>query len=341
MRDLAWWGFKMTFDHESDYDRFDKERNDPWREPAREVATRPRVWTVFAAFGLAVFAILGLQLVLGVVLAVWLLATGVGMERLEQEALGLVTEPAVFLGSFALTMAVVAASAIVPALLSREPTLSRLGLTTPALPIWGYPFLMLGSGVAVALGLGLYQALALVTKPDDSLEIFYTKITWPIVGPFLLLISLGPGFMEELLCRGYIQRRLLARWSPWLAILVSSSLFAVLHLLPHTILFAFPAGIWLGVIAWRTGSVWPGIVCHVFVNASICAHEVGIRLLGWPEVPPLIGCIALGVAITGGFTGSVWLLWRAKLESAPAFEDAGDPDGFRPERVDPDDRIMG
>jgi membrane protease YdiL (CAAX protease family) len=60
----------------------------------------------------------------------------------------------------------------------------------------------------------------------------YERMTPVVAVPFVLFIAAFPGFNEELLFRGYIQRRLLARWSPWLAISVTSALFALMHVMP-------------------------------------------------------------------------------------------------------------
>jgi membrane protease YdiL (CAAX protease family) len=48
---------------------------------------------------------------------------------------------------------------------------------------------------------------------------------------------------------------------------VTALLFAVAHLNVIQAVFALPLGIWLGIMAWRTGSIWPGVLCHAVVNA--------------------------------------------------------------------------
>src|SRR5690606_18245349 len=120
---------------------------------------------------------------------------------------------------------------------------------------------------------------------DESIRELYAQMTWSVSIPFLLFISLAPGFVEEVLFRGYVQQRLLSRWSAWVAIIASSVVFALFHVTPHAFVLTFPLGVWFGWLAWQTRSVWPGIVCHAFVNGSWNVGQLGMKLAGLPEEP--------------------------------------------------------
>ena len=87
------------------------------------------------------------------------------------------------------------------------------------------------------------------------------------IGVSLLCFAALPAFSEEWLFRGYVQTRLAQRWSPWLAILVSSLLFAVFHGDPVHVIFVFPIGLWLGYISWRSGSIIPAMLAHAYNNS--------------------------------------------------------------------------
>jgi membrane protease YdiL (CAAX protease family) len=147
-------------------------------------------------------------------------------------------------------------------------------------------------------------------------------MTWNMAGPFVFFISFVPGFVEEVFFRGYMQRRLLHNWPVWASIVVASLLFAFLHLDLHQICFAFPIGIWLGVIAWRTGSIWPSMLCHAAINATSMTYNIGVKLLGWPDPPPLIPSMIGGVLVLVCFFASAWLLARQRPE--PTLEMADD-----------------
>jgi len=155
-------------------------------------------------------------------------------------------------------------------------------------------------------------ALAQVIKPDPSVPHLYEQMTWEWAVPFVLFIALVPGFVEETLFRGYIQRRLLKRWSPAVAILVTTVLFAIMHIMPHAVVNAFVIGLWLGVLAWRTGSVWPGIVSHAFINGSWNIWQIGKVLGYFPPIPSPAVTATICAVVVGCFLASVWLLARQR-----------------------------
>jgi membrane protease YdiL (CAAX protease family) len=179
-----------------------------------------------------------------------------------------------------------------------------LRLVSPAMPAWGFPAV----AVASFLPLGLAYALARVVPPDQSAEGLYRQMPWGTTVPFVQFIALAPAFTEELLFRGYIQGRLLRRWPAWVAILVTSVLFALMHVTPHAVVAVLPLGVWLGVLAWRMGSVWPGIACHAWVNGTWNVWQVGRRLAGLSETPPVPALVGLGVVVLLAFVVSCQLL---------------------------------
>jgi membrane protease YdiL (CAAX protease family) len=71
--------------------------------------------------------------------------------------------------------------------------------------------------------------------------------------------------------RGYMQQRLVDRWGPAIGIVVTSIVFGIVHVMPHSIAAAMPLGFWFGYVAWRSGSIFPAMLCHFFVNAGLNA----------------------------------------------------------------------
>ncbi len=80
-------------------------------------------------------------------------------------------------------------------------------------------------------------------------------------------LVLAPALAEELLCRGIVQRELARRAPPAAAVLGSSLCFGALHLEWIQGSAAALLGIYLGIVAWRFGSSWPAIACHLANNA--------------------------------------------------------------------------
>ena len=85
------------------------------------------------------------------------------------------------------------------------------------------------------------------------------------LGMALVASVLAP-LAEEVAFRGYLLSALRTRLPPGAAIAASSALFAGMHLDP----VRFPAvlflGLFLGWLAWRSGSIWPAVAAHAVNN---------------------------------------------------------------------------
>lgn len=85
---------------------------------------------------------------------------------------------------------------------------------------------------------------------------------------YITLCLFAP-FVEETVFRGAVLRSLLPRMkSRWGAIAISAALFALVHMNPAQMPHAFLAGLLLGWIYSRTGSILPGVAYH-WVNNTI------------------------------------------------------------------------
>ena len=83
------------------------------------------------------------------------------------------------------------------------------------------------------------------------------------------VVGLLAPLAEEMVFRGAILRSLL-RWksNPWVGIVISAILFAVIHMNPAQMPHAFLVGLLLGWMYWRTDSIVPGVVYH-WVNNTV------------------------------------------------------------------------
>ncbi len=198
-----------------------------------------------------------------------------------------------------LTFAVVAIGA---AALSREPILDRLGLRRGRLPIWSWPLFFLGTPVIALISSQLISLF--VTKPSEQVKMFEQMFQYHSAGSFLLLlglVSLLPGLVEEMLFRGFMQRRLLARLPAVTSIGICSVFFAAAHMDPTHAAAVLPLGIWLGIVAWRADSIWPSIFAHIGNNA----YAIIISAMMGPvddvthASPWLLGVLAITVVSFG------------------------------------------
>ncbi|QDT05830.1 ABC-2 family transporter protein [Rubripirellula lacrimiformis] len=155
---------------------------------------------------------------------------------------------------------------------------------------------------------------------------------WKLVPPWLLLATLAatPAIIEELCFRGFLFSSLRKVLSPWKTILLTSLLFGLFHVLtgnallierfiPSTLL-----GLVLGWIAYRSGSVLPGMAMHFVHNGllELVGHyHESLEFLGadfdnQTHLPPTWIAVATSIAIAGLII--VWLGTRSKsLPSSP------------------------
>lgn len=157
--------------------------------------------------------------------------------------------------------------AVGAASLSPLPGTTRLGLGRGKLPGSSWFVFMLGTPIIGLLGSYLVSSLA--GETSEQLELVETMLrahSQRFLPGLIVIVAIVPGFVEELLFRGYLQRRLLGRWPPAMAIGVSALMFSAAHMDPMHAFGVLPLGIWLGVIAWRAESIWPAILCHVVNN---------------------------------------------------------------------------
>lgn len=129
---------------------------------------------------------------------------------------------------------------------------------------------------------------------------------------FLAIVPLAPLF-EEIAFRGVIQRRSCAAASPWLAILLTSAGFALVHLDGFPQMPArLEMGLVFGIAAYRSGTVWMAVSAHLFHNGLALAAAF---LLGdGVEFPGGYACFIPATAISTAAVAQV--LWKSKRLAA-------------------------
>ena len=165
------------------------------------------------------------------------------------------------------------------------------------------------------VSVGAVILIETIVPGDESVLLLYKNITngWAVV--LIILIGVLPGFGEELFFRGFFQRRMLQRFRPWVAIGVTSLVFGLFHVTPHGIALATIIGVWLGVIAWRTNSMWPGACCHAFINSGWNVYQVGRFRWGFPETPPVWFTVIGGAVVIVAFAWSVRFLLKTDFNA--------------------------
>lgn len=126
-------------------------------------------------------------------------------------------------------------------------------------PVW--PLLLPATAGLMLVCNGLEAWMAQALPPPPWFERFFEDVGWPS-------IVLGAPLSEELLFRGLILGGFLQRYGPSKGILYSTLLFALIHMNPWQLPIALLAGLFLGWLTVRTGSLWPAVFAHFLNNLS-------------------------------------------------------------------------
>lgn len=83
----------------------------------------------------------------------------------------------------------------------------------------------------------------------------------------ILTLAIIPAFVEELFMRGILQPILIKLiGKPYIAIIITSLLFSILHLSIFHFLSIFFYSIYFGYLAYSFKSIYPGVIIHFFNN---------------------------------------------------------------------------
>ncbi len=161
----------------------------------------------------------------------------------------------------------------------------------------------------------------------------------PNLGVALLVFALMPAITEELAFRGFILSGLERTYPARTAIVLSAFLFGFLHVLLSLTQQLFGAtllGLVLGLIAVRTGSLWPGVAFH-FVNNALglvvadAARDPRLAWAsGWLLRDPAEALFRPSAVVVGSIVsaGLLLALWRSGPPGKPKPGLDADPVAF-------------
>ena len=167
--------------------------------------------------------------------------------------------------------------------------------------------------VFLGLGLGIVSdeldrmAQSAFPMPEEILGALKEYMVFHSTGEMLLLVFtvvIFAGVIEEMLFRGFLQTALERGRRPSIAIAVTAAVFAILHFNPWWMLQIFGLGIVLGLMAWRSQSIWPGVVIHMTNNAvsMVFINTDPSKLRGYEfrgQVAPLWMAVGLVLMVAG------------------------------------------
>jgi sodium transport system permease protein len=150
----------------------------------------------------------------------------------------------------------------------------------------------------------------------------------------LLAFAILPAVCEEFCFRGYLYRAFESRWAGWRTVFLTGIIFGLFHLVavdtlaierlaPTTFL-----GCILGWIRWKTNSLFPSIIMHVFHNGLLTIlfyFEKELSTQGWGTIPerhlPVSWILGAGFLVAIGLT--LIYVSRVKTRLPAVSQDAG------------------
>ena len=105
-------------------------------------------------------------------------------------------------------------------------------------------------------------------EPPEGFTQFAENMTDAPFWLTLVAVSLVPAACEELAFRGFLLSGFARARRAWMAVGMSALAFGVIHIVPQQVFAATLAGLVLGAIAMKGGSLWPCVLFHVLFNAQ-------------------------------------------------------------------------
>lgn len=189
--------------------------------------------------------------------------SGISLRGVDESVLMFMLAASVYLVSLAVVIGL-------PWLLRRYRTTQRdLGLNR--LPQWsdfilapaGFVIYLFGSAILVYLATQLAPGF----NASEAQQIGFSNLVqrYEMVLAFITLVVIAP-LAEETLFRGYLYGKLRQIVPLWVAILVTSALFGVLHGQWNVGLDVFVLSIVMCCLREVTGSIWAGVLLHMIKN---------------------------------------------------------------------------
>lgn len=171
--------------------------------------------------------------------------------------------------------------------------------------------------LAALLAMGVW-IVGVMISATFSLLLGYTPPTSPetyprtLVGALLLLVAttVAAPICEEIMFRGYVQRAY-DRWGAWAGIVICSVIFVLYHLRFLGLPGLVPVALMLGLVAWRSESLLPGMVLHAVYNGMASVVIIANAFLPLTTVAAMLaGLVCLSAVMAPLSLVALWLFWQ-------------------------------
>ncbi|MFT4555068.1 MAG: membrane protease YdiL (CAAX protease family) [Planctomycetaceae bacterium] len=135
------------------------------------------------------------------------------------------------------------------------------------------------------------------------------------IGLLFLVIAVAPAITEEIIFRGVIGRGLVARHGILAGVIMTSVLFAAVHIHPAHVVALLPLAFFIHLIYLVTRSILAPMLLHLLNNSlavvllKITATTPALADASEPNMPWYVMVISAGIV---GLVG--WTLWQSRVE---------------------------
>jgi membrane protease YdiL (CAAX protease family) len=147
----------------------------------------------------------------------------------------------------------------------------------------------------------------ILPMPEEIRRSLEEVMTAHSVSDFALIVLAAvvvASIAEEMLFRGFLQGALERSMDVTKAVLLSAFIFTLLHFNPWWLIDILVAGVFLGVMSWKSRSLWPCVIVHAVNNGlGILFVHADENRMGWytlgKHVSPLWVVIGAGLIWAG------------------------------------------
>jgi len=180
-------------------------------------------------------------------------------------------------------------------------------------------FMMLSGGIQALLQeVGISQPAM-----NEPLNDLFRSFPWSLT---FLAVGFGPGFVEEMWCRGFLGRRLSARYGLVIGVTVTSILFGLLH---GSLSYAIPTaimGAYLHFVYLASRSIWVSITLHTLNNGVAILATLTGKAEQLDADPQRLNWVIYLASFSLVLFASI-SLWTSRFRIVPI---QGRPDGSQP-----------
>jgi membrane protease YdiL (CAAX protease family) len=155
---------------------------------------------------------------------------------------------------------------------SKAPAFKSMIISVIGAPLLLWNFATAARHVGILIGWS-ENAVAVTYMFNQIWSVLTPKPTFPLILLYSLLTIVVAPLIEELFFRGFFFNHAYRRCPLSVAIVLTSAVFALLHISPHrsgeSLFVLFVNGVIFSLLRVSSGSIYPPMICHILINILV------------------------------------------------------------------------